>query len=126
MSDGTVYHFSQIDWHVPVSEGTDPKAAEEAGKKGAGRKFLAQGDSGFYAQVVRIPANFTAPAHSHDHAEIFMVLSGSCTMDGRPMAERDMTVIPANGAYGFTAGPEGVEFLVVRTGQARYAGASPG
>ena len=121
MAEGDIYRFDEIDWHVPVSEGTDPAAAEAAGRAGAGRKFLAQGDSGFYAQVVRIPADFTAPSHSHDHAEIFMVLRGSCTMRGEPMGERDMTVIPANGAYGFTAGPDGVEFLVVRTGKARYA-----
>jgi quercetin dioxygenase-like cupin family protein len=120
MSD-SIYRFSEIDWHVPIAEGTDLAAAEAAGKLGAGRKFLAQGDSGFYAQVVRIPPNFTAPEHSHDHPEIFMVLQGSCTMRGESMGERDMAVIPANGAYGFTAGPEGVEFLVVRTGKARYA-----
>jgi quercetin dioxygenase-like cupin family protein len=123
MSDGTVYRFSEIDWHVPVSEGTDPQAAEAAGKQGAGRKFLTQGDSGFYAQVVRIPPNFTAPNHSHSHPEIFMVLSGSCTMRGEAMAERDMTVIAADAPYGFTAGPDGVEFLVVRTGKASYADA---
>jgi len=121
MGDGDVYRFSEIDWHVPIAEGTDPEAAAAAGKLGAGRKFLTQGDSGFFAQIVRIPPNFTAPTHSHDHPEIFMVLSGSCTMRGDPMGERDMTVIPANGSYGFTAGPDGVEFLVVRTGQARYA-----
>jgi quercetin dioxygenase-like cupin family protein len=123
MSDGSIYRFDEIDWHVPISEGTDLEAAEKAGKLGAGRKFLTQGDSGFYAQVVRIPPGFTAPPHSHSHAEIFMVLSGTCTMNGEAMTERDMTVVPANSSYGFTAGADGVEFLVVRNGQARYADA---
>jgi quercetin dioxygenase-like cupin family protein len=120
MADGSVYHFAEIDWHVPVSEGTDLAEAEAAGRRGAGRKFLAQGDSGFYAQVVRIPANFEGPSHSHDHAEVFMVLAGTLTMNGEEMHERDMTVVPANVSYGFTTGPDGAEFLVIRNGKANY------
>ena len=117
----TVYHFDEIDWHVPISPGTDVEEAEAAGKLGAGRKFLTQGDSGFYAQIVRIPPNFTAPDHSHSHAEVFMVLAGTLHMNGVEMKERDMTVVAANDAYGFTTGPDGAEFLVVRTGAASYA-----
>ncbi len=115
-----VYHFDEIDWHVPVSPGTDPEKAAEAGRLGAGRKFLAQGDGGFYAQIVRIPPNFEGPSHSHDHAEVFMLLAGELVMNGEKMAPRDMTVIPANVAYGFTTGPEGAEFLVIRTAKAAF------
>ena len=117
-----VYRFDEMEWHVPVAQGTDPAAAAEAGRKGTRRRFLAQGDSGFYAQVVEMPPGFEAPVHSHDHAEVFMVLDGSCTMNGDRMGPCDMAVIPANGAYGFTAGPDGLRFLVVRTGEASYAG----
>jgi len=118
-----VYHFEEVAWHVPVAQGTGPEAAAEAGRKGARRRFLAQGDSGFYAQVVEMPPGFEAPAHSHSHAEVFMVLEGSCTMNGEPMRPQDMTVVPAGATYGFTAGPDGLRFLVVRTGEASYAGA---
>jgi len=117
-----VYRFDEAEWHVPVAEGTDPQAAAEAGRKGTRRRFLAQGDNGFYAQVVEMPPGFEAPAHSHSHAEVFMVLEGSCTMNGDPMGPQDMTVVPAGASYGFTAGPEGLRFLVVRTGEASYAG----
>jgi quercetin dioxygenase-like cupin family protein len=116
-----VYRFDDMEWHVPVSEGTDPGAAAEAGRKGARRRFLAQGDSGFYAQVVDMPPHFEAPAHSHSHAEAFMVLEGSCTLNGEELHPYDMTVVPAHGTYGFTAGPDGLRFLVVRTGEASYA-----
>jgi len=116
-----IYRFEEIDWHVPVSAGTDPEAAKAAGEKGAGRKFLAQGDGGFYAQVVRIPPNFDAPLHSHSHSEVFMVLEGSCVFDGQPMKERDMTIVSANQAYGFVSGPEGLQFLIVRNGEAAFA-----
>lgn len=120
----TIYRFDAIDWHVPVAPGTDPEAAAAAGRQGAARKFLAQGDGGFYTQVVRMPAGFEAPVHSHDHEEIFMVLEGSCRFDGEPMDRFDMTVVAANEPYGFVAGPDGLSFLVVRRGEASFAAAS--
>src|SRR5438105_693877 len=116
-----IYRFDEIDWHVPLGPGTDPEGAQAAADKGVGRKFLAQGDAGFYAQVVRFPCGFEAPPHSHDHAEVFVVLEGSCTFDGEPMTRYDSTVVEANERYGFTAGDAGLEFLVVRTGRAAFA-----
>ena len=113
------------EWHVPIAPGTDPETAAEtaaeAGRQGAARRFLAQGDQGFYAQIVRMPAGFEAPVHSHDHEEVFMVLEGDCTFDGEPMGRFDMTVVAANEAYGFVAGPDGLAFLVVRNGAASFA-----
>ena len=116
-----IYRFNDIDWHVPTSEGIDPELAAEAGRQGTGRKFLAQGDGGFYSQIVRIPPNFDAPTHSHNHAEVFMVLEGSCLFDGEPMGPRDMTVVEADRPYAFVAGPEGLQFLIVRGGKANVA-----
>ena len=57
-------------------------------------------------------------------AEVFMVLEGSCTFDGEEMARFDLAVVEANQPYGFTAGPDGLSFLVVRQGRAAYAEAS--
>jgi quercetin dioxygenase-like cupin family protein len=119
-----IYRFDEIDWHVPLGPGTDPGTARAAADQGVGRKFLAQGDAGFYAQVVRFPPNFEAPAHSHDHAEVFVVLEGSCTFDGEPMTRHDSTVVEANQKYEFTAGAQGLAFLVVRTGKAAFQGSS--
>jgi quercetin dioxygenase-like cupin family protein len=116
-----IYRFDDAEWHVPVSPGTDAGDAAEAGRRGAARKLLTQGDGGFYSQVVRLPAGFEAPAHSHDHAEIFMVLEGSCRFDGEQMERFDMVVVNANEPYGFVAGPDGLSFLVVRTGAAKFA-----
>jgi cupin domain len=116
-----IYRFDDIGWHVAVSPGTDPDQAAEAGRRGAARKLLTQGDGGFYSQVVRLPPGFEAPEHSHDHAEIFMVLEGSCRFDGEQMGRFDMTVVAAHEAYGFVAGPDGLSFLVVRQGAATFA-----
>lgn len=111
--------FEDVDWLIPDSQTSDglPRLA---GPGDAARKKLVQGDGGFYTQVVRLPPGFSAPSHSHDHAEVFMVLSGRCVFDGKPMAERDSTVVAANQPYSFTAGEEGLEFLVVRSAPAVF------
>jgi len=68
-----------------------------------------------------MPAGFEAPVHAHDHSEVFMVLEGGCTFDGEPMARFDLAVVEANQPYTFTAGPDGLAFLVVRQGAATYS-----
>ena len=103
-----------------VAPGTDPEDAAAAGRAGAARRLLAQGDGGFYTQVVRMPPRFAAPVHSHDHSEVFMVLEGSCEFDGEPMTRFDVVVVEAGDAYGFTAGPDGLSVLVVRQGAASF------
>jgi mannose-6-phosphate isomerase-like protein (cupin superfamily) len=119
-----VWRYEDAEWHDPISRGTDADQAAKAARDGVARAYLAQGDSGFYAQLVRMPAGFEAPAHSHDHAEIFMVLEGSCAFDGVPMGRHDMTVVEAGAPYGFVAGPDGLAFLVVRTGEAGFKAGS--
>ncbi len=119
-----IYRY-EGEWHVPVAPGTDPAAAAEAGRRGAARRLLAQGDAGFYTQVVRMPPGFEAPVHRHDHEEVFMVLEGSRTFDGQPMGRFDLTVVDANQPYGFVAGPGGLVFLVVRRGPATFAAVEP-
>jgi quercetin dioxygenase-like cupin family protein len=120
MADTTTYRFGDLDWHIPVSPGVDPALAAEAGRLGVRRKLLAQGDSGFYTQIVQIPPHFESPAHSHDHAEIFMVLEGDCTVNGQQLEPYDTTVIPSGVEYGFVSGAEGLRFLVVRGGAAGF------
>ena len=116
-----IHRFEDAEWHVPTAPGTDPEAAAAAGREGAARRFLAQGEGGFYTQVVRMPAGFTAPVHSHDHSEVFMVLEGSCEFDGEAMERFDVVVVEADEPYGFTAGPDGLSFLVVRRGAASFS-----
>jgi quercetin dioxygenase-like cupin family protein len=113
-----VYRFDEIDWHLPAGPGADPEAVQAAAALGVARKYYAQGESGFFVQVVRFPAGFVTPAHSHDHSEVFVVLEGSCVFDGQPMRTHDSTVVEADTKYGFTAGSNGVTLLVVRTGAA--------
>ena len=120
MSETSLFRFQDSEWRVPVSPGTDADEAAEAGRRGVRRRLLAQGESGFYVQIVEIPPDFDAPAHSHSHAEIFMVLDGACTVNGEELGRYDMAVIPAGADYGFRSGPDGLRFLVVRGGAASF------
>jgi quercetin dioxygenase-like cupin family protein len=119
-----IWRFTDAEWDDPVGRGTDPEQAAQASRAGVARAYLAQGEAGFYAQLVRMPPGFEAPVHSHDHAETFMVLEGSCTFDGASMGVHDLTVVEADQPYGFVAGPEGLVFLVVRTGAAGFRAGS--
>jgi quercetin dioxygenase-like cupin family protein len=113
-----VYRFEDVDWHLPAGPGADPEAVKTAAALGVARAHYAQGEAGFFVQLVRFPPDFDTPPHSHDHGEVFVVLEGSCTFDGQPMCTHDSTVVEANTKYGFTTGPQGVTLLVVRTGAA--------
>jgi hypothetical protein len=115
-----IHHFDHIPWHVPPTDSAELDLATEAPADGPGRKFLAQDEGGFYTQAVRIPANFAAPAHSHDHPEVFMVLEGDCNFNGETMQRFDLTVVEAREPYSFTAGTNGVQFLVVRRAKAAF------
>ncbi len=116
----TIHHFADIHWHVPPTDPADLDLDLEAPADGPGRKFLAQGEGGFWTQMVRIPADFAAPSHAHNHAEVFMVTAGSCTFNGEVMQPLDLTVVEADEPYSFTAGPDGVQFLVVRGNKAVF------
>jgi quercetin dioxygenase-like cupin family protein len=115
-----IRHFDQIPWHVPPTDAKDLDLDKRPADDEPGRKFLVRGDGGFHVQVVRIPPNFDAPVHTHDHAEVFMVLEGSCAFNGTEMRRLDTTVVESGAPYGFTSGPDGVMFLVTRGAVAKF------
>jgi hypothetical protein len=121
---GEIYRYADIPFHVPPTDPADLDLDTEAPADVPGRKFLARGAGGFYSQIVRIPPHFVGPPHKHDHAEIFLVLAGSCRFNGVELEPFDSTVVDAMEEYGFEAGPEGVQFLVVRQAPAVFVPAS--
>jgi quercetin dioxygenase-like cupin family protein len=125
MNEAMIFQLEKIDW---VDERAEVKRAPEAmiaqaERSGAGRKRLARGQCGFFSQYTRMPAGFHVPAHSHDHDELFIVLAGGCTLtlDGAQSLELvacDSAALAAGRPYAFTTGPAGIEFMVVRRGEA--------
>ena len=92
---------------------------EEAKRKGAKRKFLAQGEGGFHSQYSEFPPGYSVPVHSHDHDEMIVILDGSCTLLGGPTLDaHDSMVLRGGHEYGFTAGDSGMKFLTIRTAKA--------
>ena len=89
---------------------------------GAWRKKLATGEGGFFLNRSVLPPGFEIPAHTHDHAELLIVLRGGCQVLGSSpvviLGADDAIVVDAHHEYGFLCGDEGMEFLTIRTGEA--------
>lgn len=117
--------YREIDWDKPLKSsapGTAPpkELVEQAEKVGARRKKIVKGEGGFFMNRSQLPAGYRVPPHHHNHDEMLIVLCGGCTFDddfGEAQAD-DTIVIPAKNRYGFTCGPEGMEFLTIRLGEA--------
>ncbi|MCH2169521.1 cupin domain-containing protein [Myxococcota bacterium] len=125
MCKPTVFKLDQLDW---VDERSQPNRAPEAvlaeaERMGARRKHLARGQSGYYSEYTTMPPGFVVPGHRHDHDELFILLTGSCTLtmgdETVELSARDSAALSAGVEYGFTVGPAGIEFMVVRPGAAR-------
>jgi quercetin dioxygenase-like cupin family protein len=127
VDEPTVLIYDEIDWDNPMAgaRGTRPpkELVEQAKKVGARRKKLATGEAGFYMNRSQLPAGFRVPPHSHDHNELMIVLRGGCSFDDgvAELSANDSIVIHAHFHYGFTCGPDGMEFLTIRSGEASHA-----
>ena len=123
--DPTVLIYREIDWDdvlKTAKPGTAPpkELVEQAKKTGARRKRLARGEGGFFLNRSVLPAGFRVPPHSHNHDELMIVLTGGCQFDDdlADLGPDDSIVINASYRYGFTCGPDGMEFLTIRTADA--------
>ncbi len=117
--------YDEIEWDdvlKTAAAGTAPprELVEQAKKTGARRKKLARGEGGFFMNRSVLPAGFRVPPHHHNHDELMVVLKGGCSFDDglADLGPDDSIVIRASYRYGFTCGPEGMEFLTIRTGEA--------
>jgi len=125
MSEPTFFPLEDMPW---VDEHKQANAAPAemiaaAERSGARRKKLAQGECGYFSQYSTMPAGFEVPAHSHSHNELFIILAGGCSFHSgddapRELRARDSAALAAGKEYGFVCGPEGMEFIVIRPGDA--------
>lgn len=119
--------YEAVEWDDPLA-GADaskrpPKAVvEEAQRSGARRKKVVRGEEGFYMNRSQMPASFEVPVHQHSHSELLVVLAGGCRFDDGEtqvdLGPDDSIVIRAHTRYGFVCGPDGMDFLTIRTGEA--------
>jgi quercetin dioxygenase-like cupin family protein len=122
MAGASVVRFDETPWNDPARPSTAPAdVVRKAQAAGARWKQLVTGQAGFYLNRSDMPPGHGVPPHSHTHDEVLYVLRGGCTLsDGTRVTAGDAVVIHADHAYGFTCGPEGMEFLTIRTGSARF------
>ena len=114
---GVIRPFGAVEWVDEAAFGRVASGVIDAAKKaGARRKFLNRGEEGIYVQFSTMPAGFRVAPHSHSHGEVLYVLRGGCTVEpaGEQMGADDSAVIPGGLEYGFTCGPEGMDFLTIR------------
>jgi quercetin dioxygenase-like cupin family protein len=128
MSAPTVFQFEKIEWDdaassLDRSDRRSRELADRARSSGARRKKIVRGEAGFFMNRSEMPANFRVPPHHHDHDELLVVLSGGCTFDDglAELGPGDSIVIHADTHYGFTCGGEGMDFLTIRTGEAKVS-----
>lgn len=121
----TVFVFDAIEWVDEHKEANvAPKLVQAAERLGARRKKIARGQGGFFHQFTTMPPGFEVPMHSHDHDELLIVISGGCQFwpngpgDPVELGARDSVALAADHAYAFVCGPEGMDFYVVRQGEA--------
>jgi len=120
----TFARYAELDWDDPLKN-ADPKLrppkelVEKAKAAGARRKKLVRGEGGFFMNRSSMGPGFRVPVHHHNHDELIVVLSGGCEFDDGmgALGADDSIVIRAQTRYGFTCGPEGMEFLTIRTGE---------
>ena len=124
-----VFEWNALEWDDPLSS-LDPdkrppkELVEKArGKGGARRKRIVRGEGGFYMNRSLMAPGFRVPPHQHDHDELLVVTAGGCEFDDgfATLGPGDSIVIHAGTTYGFTCGAEGMDFLTIRTGEARVA-----
>jgi quercetin dioxygenase-like cupin family protein len=115
--------FADLEWTNPAATEELPEHLREVARQ-VHRKGLVDGENGFFASHVTMPPGHVADPHSHSHSELFVILSGSMELRAADMtvmlAQHDAASIPAGQTYGFTIGPDGVAFLLVRAARATH------
>ena len=115
MAGAIRFHESEVDWVGDLGEGV---MARSGGR--SRRKVIGDPAEGLFVNLSEYDPDITLEAHSHDQPELMYILEGEMTIGGERCRPGTVLRVPANTVYGpLTAGPEGVRFLVIRSGPAR-------
>jgi hypothetical protein len=121
-----LFDLDAIPWATP---GDDYEYEEVVGRldvipEGNARmKHLVQSDESkdrMPVSIASFPPHYAFPRHWHTHGELVVILKGSATFAGRELNVGDIAYNDSRSVYGSEeAGPDGVEFLVVRRAKSR-------
>lgn len=76
--------------------------------------FKEPGDDGMSLLYVWFKSGYVLPFHSHSTDCLYYVLAGELRMGSHLLHQGDGIFIPSHHAYGYEAGPDGVELLEFR------------
>ena len=101
-------------------EGLTPEIRE--GLKGLVQAGIAEGS--FAKILINVPgfslayawhkSDYPLPLHSHDVDCCYLIIAGDLKVGSEALGKGDGFFVPADSAYTFTTGPEGVEFIEFR------------
>ena len=95
------------------------KERQEGEARDESWRFLGSFEEGPWVSIIERPAGLVVKPHSHNQDELVFILEGGFTLgDGTWCGPGQLISIPANQLYGFTVGPDGVKWLMTRTGPA--------
>ena len=75
---------------------------------------------GPWIHVHSMGPNAVASPHSHDQDEVILVMEGEIRMGKRVCGPGSVVFFEKDTQYGFSVGPEGVRYVNVRPGLARF------
>lgn len=113
--------FDEID--VMAVEGVSPELGDtfarliDAGFKEGETVKLLFSAPGFSLTYAWFKSGFPLPRHSHDADCLYYIVGGSLSLGSEVLGKGDGFFVPADGAYAYTPGPEGVEVLEFRTAE---------
>jgi quercetin dioxygenase-like cupin family protein len=76
--------------------------------------FRESGDSGMSLVLAWFKSGYVLPFHSHSVDCLYYVVGGELHMGSHVLKKGDGFFVPADQAYGYEAGPDGVEVLEFR------------
>ena len=79
-------------------------------------RCLGDFERGPWIYIIEREANRVVPAHSHDQDEVVYILEGGLTHREHWCGPGTVLSFPRRMQYGFTVGPDGVKWLMMRTG----------
>jgi quercetin dioxygenase-like cupin family protein len=111
--------FSEIDVMdydgvTPELEANFARLAEAGVDEGQTVKLLFSAP-GFSLTYAWFKSGFPLPRHSHDADCLYYIVAGSLTLGTETLGAGDGFFVPAEAAYAYVPGPEGVEVLEFRT-----------
>jgi len=113
--------LSEVD--AMTYDGFTPETAENLGK--LVKAGLSEGDTvkllfsapGFSLTYAWFKSGYPLPRHTHNADCLYYIIAGSLALGTEQLGPGDGFFVPADAAYTYVPGPEGVEVLEFRTAQ---------